>query len=109
MALADRKPGDYEHLEKVRKFNESLEAHIANENGRYYDLLDAHMGNRENILSRLCLTDSKGQHKLPAAKLRLSAADIDSLEVEAVEVPIIQAGQNQADAESYNEINYNIF
>lgn len=109
MALADRKPGDWEHLEKVRRFNENLEAHIANENGRYYDLLDEHMGNRENILSRLCLTDSKGQHKLPAARLRLSAADIDSLEVETVDMSIIQQGQNTTDAESYNEINYNIF
>ena len=109
MALADRKPGDWEHLEKVRRFNENLEAHIANENGRYYDLLDEHMGNRENILSRLCLTDSKGQHKLPAARLRLSAADIDSLEVETVEEPMVQQGQKRADAESYNEINYNIF
>ena len=71
MALADRKDGDYLQLEKVRRFNEDLETHITNENGRYYDILDEHMGNRENILSRLCLTDSKGQHKLPAAKLRL--------------------------------------
>lgn len=94
MALADRKDGDYLQLEKVRRFNEDLETHITNENGRYYDILDEHMGNRENILSRLCLTDSKGQHKLPAAKLRLAAADIEALEVETVEVPMMQAGDD---------------
>lgn len=94
MALADRKDGDYLQFEKVRRFNEDLETHITNENGRYYDILDEHMGNRENILSRLCLTDSKGQHKLPAAKLRLAAADIEALEVETVEVPMMQAGDD---------------
>lgn len=102
MALADRKEGDYLQLEKVRRFNEDLEAHITNENGRYYDILDEHMGNRENILSRLCLTDSKGQHKLPAAKLRLSAADIEALEVETVEMPIMQSGDD-------SEFDYNNF
>lgn len=102
MSLADRKEGDYLQLEKVRRFNEDLETHITNENGRYYDILDEHMGNRENILSRLCLTDSKGQHKLPAAKLRLAAADIEALEVETVEVPIVQPGDDY-------EFDYNNF
>ena len=94
MALADRGPGDVEQLSRVQKYNDQLEEHIANESGRYYDILAQHMADRRNILSRLCLTDSKGQHKLPSAKIRLSAADIEELAVEAVEVPIAQPGDD---------------
>ena len=104
MALADRRAGDYEQLQRVQNFNEELESHIANERGRYYDILDEHLGQRDNILSRLCLTDSKGQHKLPSAKLRLSATDINALEVEAIEVPITAHGDS--DTEEFNYSNF---
>lgn len=113
MALADRKPGDAEQLERVRNYNKQLEAQTAERMALAYrtteQLIAATPALRGSIEDRLLITDSRGQHKDNRSRKRLTAADIDALEVEAVEVPIIQAGQNQADAESYNEINYNIF
>ena len=113
MALADRKPGDAEQLERVRNYNKQLEAQTAERMALAYrtteQLIAGTPALRGSIEDRLLITDSRGQHKDNRSRKRLTAADIDALEVEAVEVPIIQAGQNQADAESYNEINYNIF
>lgn len=113
MALADRKEGDAEQLERVRNYNKQLEAQTAERMALAYhtteQLIAGTPALRGSIEDRLLITDSRGQHKDNRSRKRLTAADIDALEVEAVEVPIIQAGQNQADAESYNEINYNIF
>lgn len=113
MALADRKEGDAEQLERVRNYNKQLEAQTAERMALAYhtteQLIAGTPALRGSIEDRLLITDSRGQHKDNRSRKRLTAADIDALEVEAVEVPIIQAGQNQADAERYNEINYNIF
>ncbi|MDE6346386.1 MAG: hypothetical protein K2L55_06945 [Muribaculaceae bacterium] len=113
MALADRKEGDAEQLERVRNYNKQLEAQTAERMALAYhtteQLIAGTPALRGSIEDRLLITDSRGQHKDNRSRKRLTAADIDALEVEAVEVPIIQAGQNESDAESYNEISYNIF
>lgn len=113
MALADRKEGDAEQLERVRNYNKQLEAQTAERMALAYhtteQLIAGTPALRGSIEDRLLITDSRGQHKDNRSRKRLTAADIDALEVEAVEVPIIQQGQNESDAESYNEISYNIF
>jgi hypothetical protein len=113
MALADRKPGDAEQLERVRNFNKQLEAEKALQLGTAYrragEIIAATPALRGSVEDKLLITDSRGQHKDNRSRKRLTAADIDALEVEAVEVPIIQAGQSQSDAEAYKVTDYSIF
>lgn len=113
MALADRTEADTRELERVRNYNKQLEARTAERMALAYrtteQLIAGTPALRGSIEDRLLITDSRGQHKDQRSRKRLTAADINALDVEAVEVPIIQAGQNEADAESYNEISYNIF
>lgn len=113
MALADRKPGDAEQLERVRAYNKQLEAQTAERMALAYrtteQLIAGTPALRGSIEDRLLITDSRGQHKDQRSRKRLTAADIDSLEVEAVEVPIIQQGQNATDAEAYRVNDYSIF
>lgn len=113
MALADRKPGDDEQLERVRDYNRRLESltaeRMALANRRTGEIIAATPALRGSIEDRLLITDSRGQHKDRRSRKRLAAADIEALEVEAVEVPIIQAGQDQSDAEAYKENRYSIF
>lgn len=113
MALADRKPGDAEQLERVRAYNKQLEAQTAERMALAYrtteQLIAGTPALRGSIEDRLLITDSRGQHKDQRSRKRLTAADIDSLEVEAVEVPIIQQGQNTTDAEAYRVNDYSIF
>lgn len=113
MALADRKPGDAEQLERVRAYNKQLEAQTAERMALAYrtteQLIAGTPALRGSIEDRLLITDSRGQHKDQRSRKRLTAADIDSLEVEAVEMPIIQQGQNATDAEAYRVNDYSIF
>lgn len=113
MALADRKPGDAAQLERVRAYNKHLEAQTAERMALAYrtteQLIAGTPALRGSIEDRLLITDSRGQHKDNRSRKRLTAADIDSLEVEAVEVPIIQQGQNATDAEAYRVNDYSIF
>lgn len=113
MALADRKPGDAEQLERVRAYNKQLEAQTAERMALAYrtteQLIAGTPALRGSIEDRLLITDSRGQHKDQRSRKRLTAADIDSLEVEAVEVPIIQQGQSATDAEAYRVNDYSIF
>ena len=113
MALADRKPGDAEQLERVRAYNKQLETQSAERMAEAYrtteQLIAGTPALRGSIEDRLLITDSRGQHKDQRSRKRLTAADIDSLEVEAVEVPIIQQGQNATDAEAYQVNDYSIF
>lgn len=108
MALADRKPGDAEQLERVRAYNKQLEARQAER------LEIAHRGTaqiiaatpalRGSVEDKLLITDSRGQHKDNRSRKRLAAADIDALEVETVEVPIVQHGDSDPVT-----VNYDIF
>ncbi len=111
MALADRRPGDAEQLERVRDYNRQLEAEqvrrIALDYHRTEQLIAATPALRGGIEDRLLLTDSRGQHKNQRSRKRLAAADIEALEVETVEVPIT-AG-NRADAAEYKANDYSIF
>ncbi|MBD5231824.1 MAG: hypothetical protein HDS66_06710 [Bacteroidales bacterium] len=106
MALADRKPGDVEELQRVRDYNRALEAEAARRMG--YHLEEARkvieraaefpicgtpaLGSC--LEDRLLITDSRGQHKDRRSAKRLTAADIKALDVEAVEVPIMQPGDD---------------
>ena len=113
MALADRKEGDAEQLERVRNYNKQLETQTAERMALAYrtteQLIAGTPALRGSIEDRLLITDSRGQHKDNRSRKRLTAPDVEALEVEAVEVPIIQAGQNAADAESYKVTDYSIF
>ena len=98
MALADRKPGDAEALERVRNYNKQLETQTAERMALAYhtteQLIAATPALRGSIEDRLLITDSRGQHKDQRSRRRLTAADVEALEVEAVEVPIMQAGDD---------------
>ena len=59
---------------------------------------------RGSIEDRLLITDSRGQHKDNRSLKRLTAA-----EVEAVEVPIVQQGEAVTDRTEYQAVNYDIF
>lgn len=76
MALADRKEGDARELQRVMDFNRRKEQEMMDEltpmQDRARELLE------QTTLSKLLITDSRGQHKLPKAKARLAAAGMES-------------------------------
>ncbi|MCF0219108.1 MAG: hypothetical protein HUK14_04930 [Muribaculaceae bacterium] len=113
MALADRKPGDHAQLERVRDYNKQLETLQVERLGIALEgtaeVINATPALRGSIEDRLLITDSKGQHKDQRSRRRLGVQDIKAIEVETVETPIIQAGQNTADAETYQTADYSIF
>ncbi len=102
MALADRREGDAEQLAAVQSFNKQLETHVTEQLAVAYETVDKMISDTDRqaamLLGRLLLTDSHGQHKLPAAKERLSAATIDRVNYETVEpTPAMPIGwQNEA-------------
>lgn len=65
MALKDRKPGDSEQLQRVRDFNKQLVQEVtdfrAEAAGNSDDFLK--MLPQFEMLKKMCITDSKGQHK----------------------------------------------
>lgn len=68
MALADRKPGDAEQLERVRRFNREHDAIIADKICSADATVLRMYGTKqltpeEETLSKFLITDSKGQHK----------------------------------------------
>ena len=118
MALADRKPGDAEQLQRVHDYNKALEA----ETGRR---LADHFEDAQRVIERaaelpihgtpalgaciedrLLLTDSRGQHKDNRSRKRLAAADIEALEVETVEIPVTRQGD---EVENVTVNDYSIF
>lgn len=106
MALADRKPGDAEQLERVRDFNKALEALTAQRLGRHHQAAEQVIlgapALRGSIEDRLLITDSLGQHKDNRSRKRLTTAEIDALEVEPIEVPIMQQGDSNEEIFNYN-------
>jgi hypothetical protein len=60
MALADRKAGDAEELQRIRNFNRELLEDYESDHQRRADIIHA---NVEPTLSKLLMTDSEGQHK----------------------------------------------
>ena len=99
MALADRQEGDAQQLERVRTYNKQLETHTAERMALAFhttqQIIEGTPALRGSIEDRLLITDSRGQHKDRRSQKRLIAADIDALEVEAIEVPI--TGRQQRD------------
>lgn len=79
MALADRSEGDAAELKRVMDFNRRKEQELMDEltpmDERARELLE------NTTLSKLLITDSRGQHKLPKAKARLQAAHFETVEV----------------------------
>jgi hypothetical protein len=79
MALADRTEGDAAELKRVMDFNRRKEQELMDEltpmDERARELLE------NTTLSKLLITDSRGQHKLPKAKARLQAAHFEAVEV----------------------------
>ena len=98
MALADRRPGDAEQLQRVRDFNKALEARTVERMGEAYrrteQIIAGTPALRGSIEDRLLITDSRGRHKDRRSAKRLTAADIKAIEVEPVEVPIMQPGDD---------------
>ena len=74
MALKDRKPGDYERLEAVRKFNRALEVHVTETLSAHQErAIEQVRQDRKDyeMLSKALITDSTGSHKSVKAGARL--------------------------------------
>ncbi len=84
MALKDRKPGDYERLAAIWKFNRAIEAHVTRTICDHQQRAIEQVSNERRdyeMLSKALITDSQGQHKLPKAAARLAAAEpVDAFE-----------------------------
>ena len=105
MALADRKEGDAQQLERSNNFNKQLESHVIGQLGAYGQTFLGMVEHNPQLdtLRRFCLVDSRGQHKLPKAQARLSAQDIEAIEVKPVaEVPLLPQGAAPADKDDYS-------
>ncbi|MBR4678740.1 MAG: hypothetical protein IKO99_12135 [Bacteroidales bacterium] len=65
MALADRKEGDAEQLQKVRDFNRELGQHVLDNLTKMADDTSkiVRLPSANDILKRFLITDSNGQHK----------------------------------------------
>lgn len=87
MALADRKEGDFAALKRVEAFNEQLESRVVERLALHHAAAQEVIKElpQDNLLHRLLIVDSEGQHKLPKAKKRLQAAEIE--EVELLQTP----------------------
>ena len=113
MALADRKPGDYEQLERVNNFNKELEKQTAERIAAHYQrteqLIASTPALRGSIEDRLLLTDSRGQHKDQRSRKRLAVEEVEALEIKTVEVPVIPQGAAATDTSDYRTDDYSIF
>ena len=83
MALKDRKPGDYEKLAAIWKFNKEIEAHVTrvlcDHQQRALDQVASERRDYE-MLSKALITDSKGQHKSVKAAARLAIEPVDAFD-----------------------------
>lgn len=104
MALADRKEGDAEQLQRVRDFNRELEEHVTAQLALRYEAGAEAIKElpQTDTLHRLLLCDSNGQHKLPKAQSRLKAVDVEAIEVKTVEVPVTPQGSTACDDDDYS-------
>jgi hypothetical protein len=77
MALAERKDGDYEQLQRIVEFNHEQEKRIATQIGGYTETAGELMASRKELatLQKLMLCDSQGQHKNQRNRERLHAAE----------------------------------
>lgn len=80
MALKDRKDGDFEELERIREFNRRDKELITEKRKKGAEIIQEFMlENKEleegGILSKILITDSKGQHK--DKRFQREASDTD--------------------------------
>ena len=88
MALADRKEGDAEELDRIRCFNsQQLEPHVvgtlAEANERVDELFTRNPA-LSNTLTRTLICDSQGQHKDRRNEKRLAGANIEDVEAQDI-------------------------
>ncbi len=111
MALADRKPGDAEQLQRIRDFNKSLTEHVAevaSEADAITQRIFDHNSELDNTLAKTIITDSRGQHKDLVSQKRLNqlkearmleagkaAEEIDCEAVKMQKVPIPLLAQEE--------------
>ena len=99
MALAERKEGDSEELQRVFDYNKSIERHVmdvicsAQDRTRRF-LLD-NAGKLDETLSKLMITDSRGQHKDQRNKNRM----ITDKEIEAIDYKPVDFNNNVEEEE----------
>lgn len=82
MALADRKEGDGAELQRVFDYNEDLKKHVTetlcNAQDKFQTMLrDMKAGQIDETLSKLMITDSRGQHKNQRNRHRITDAEIE--------------------------------
>lgn len=78
MALYDRKDGDAEQLQKIFNHNKALENHVIQKNIETDTILqELHQRNPQlELLSKLMISDSNGQHKIQKQKSDTSVSEL---------------------------------
>lgn len=86
MALVDQQPEHFEYRQQVNEFNESLKNEIIEQAEKDVETIRENVYSRSlpghNILERLLITDSRGQHKDNRNELKLHAEDAEYEEEE---------------------------
>ena len=101
MALADRQPGDAIQLQRVRDYNRQLETHVKEQMQIAHQNTERLLeDNPSDILSRLLIVNSDGQHKLPKAQQRLAIEQHAATDPEPVHIPA-----SIPSSQSYTETN----
>lgn len=100
MALADRKEGDGRELQRVFDYNEDLKKHVTevlcNAQARFQTMLrDMQAGQIDETLSKLMITDSRGQHKNQRNKNRM----ITDKEIEEIDYKPVDFENNVEEEE----------
>ena len=94
MALADRHEGDAAELERVNRFNRTLEEDTDRRIAENYIIAEGVIRScpslHGSIEERLLITDSRGCHKDNRSRKRLAQA----VEVEEAEMPVVQLGND---------------
>lgn len=84
MALADRKEGDSDQLQRIRNFNKELEETVIERRSKSASIVRDHLAEtpaiEDETLKRLLITDSKGQHKNVKNRARLQEHAVDAAE-----------------------------
>lgn len=81
MALVDQKPEHFEQRKRIKEFNEDLKREIVETAEHDVDVIRENVYSSalpgHNILERLLITDSRGQHKDNRNELKLHAEDAE--------------------------------
>lgn len=104
MALAERREGDREQLERVNAFNKALEDNVTERLAIAHEKTEQLIADNprlDNILGRLLILDSNGQHKLPKAQRRLGSS---GEALETVAKPCSRAARNGTQEADINEL-----